>query len=179
MCAQQDLSLFLRLCLYFRFAENRPPRFSSNTTTISGKIGQQTVFSFSVSDADNDQIFVKLTTRDNSQVSTDFALQMLTNGRYQLVWTPTTTNDASISIEAGDSKGTKTFLHLFSILCACLNGGECTEVGANPDTDQLFQLQECYCQRGNQQVSFIYLLLCFLHGCLHRQNYISANVLPS
>ena len=31
---------------FFRFAENRPPQFSSTTTTISGKIGQQTIFSF-------------------------------------------------------------------------------------------------------------------------------------
>lgn len=103
---------------------------------------------FSVEDTNGDDVTTSLKDDPTSPAATAYSITETSKGRYTLAWTPTNLANVSLTLMAEDSRGEKTYLRLFIILCPCQNGGECTSIGASYNDDLLLQVQRCYCPKG-------------------------------
>ena len=72
----------------------------------------------------------------------------LGNGKYSYHWTVQDIGNFSLSIVATDSAGTSSLLVPQLIVCACVNGGQCTLDGVL-DTMASIVIQACTCPQGN------------------------------
>ena len=69
------------------------------------------------------------------------------DGTYTFIWTPQVTPTAGLSFVAIDTLGAATLHSTIVQVCACFNGGTCTEEGVLA-TNETVQTLTCLCDEG-------------------------------
>lgn len=125
------------------------PRFVYESLLFKARINEESEYTFSVEDSDGDKITAGLHPETPAPpAQSDVSLRQLSNGKFVLAWRPSFAANVSFTLLAEDSRGAKTSLRLLTSLCACENGGQCTNLNEKYDKDLLFTLQGCRCKKG-------------------------------
>lgn len=128
---------------------NSVPQFVYKSLLFEARINEESEYTFSVEDFDGDSITASLHPKSPAPpAQSDVLLRQVPNSKFVLSWRPSSAASVSFILLAEDSRGANTSLRLLATLCACENGGQCRDVGANYDKDLLFKLQRCRCKKG-------------------------------
>ena len=119
-------------------------------------VGEENIHTFTVNDTDDFNVTIEGGAPEGG-VLTDGG-----DGEYTFTWTPgVIPNISGLAFIATDSSGAAT-LHSPSVqVCACFNGGECTEEGVL-STNNLIVILTCLCDEGKVEIiiyKFINIIL--------------------
>ncbi len=92
-------------------------------------VGEENVYTFTVIDYTFNEI---MTVEVQGGTPLGGSLSSDGNATYTFVWTPETSPTSALSFVATDDLGASAMLTPFLQVCACFNGGECTEKGVPP-----------------------------------------------
>ena len=104
-------------------------------------VGEKNVYTFTVNDTSDFNVTIEGGAPEGGALSDDG------DGVYTFTWTPPTTPAGGLSFIAMDNSGAATLHSPVVHVCACFNGGQCTEQGV-PMTDELIQTLTCLCTEG-------------------------------
>ena len=104
-------------------------------------IGEESIYSLSVSDPDGNNFTLTLL----NEVPDDPKLEQ-TGEEYLFVWTLLDITNVTLTFVAMDSKGAATLFSPTVELCACANDGNCTRDGLLVNSPTL--VMNCHCSEG-------------------------------
>ena len=131
----------LPYCIIFFNVANSPPNITGDDAMLVN-IREENVYSFTVTDANDFNVSIQGDTPEDSE------LIDTGNGEYIFVWTPTEIPETGISFFAVDELEAASVHSPLVQVCACFNGGTCTEEGV-PATNDPVQVLACLCDPGN------------------------------
>ncbi len=106
-------------------------------------VGEENLYTFTVNDTDDFNVTKVGGIPEGGVLSEDGY------GEYTFTWTPgVIPNISGLLFVAMDSSGAATLHTPIVHVCACFNGGECTEEGVLLRNDLIFTLT-CLCDEGN------------------------------
>ena len=104
-------------------------------------VGEENVYIFTVNDTNDFNVTIEGGAPEGGVLSDDG------DGVYSFTWTPATIPTRELTFVAIDNAGAATVHSPFVKVCACFNGGECTEKGV-PSTNRQIQILTCLCTEG-------------------------------
>ena len=137
-------------------ADNMPPSIFG-PGIFSVNVGDENVYTFSVNDTNDFNVTIA------GGVPVGGVLNDEGNGVYTFIWTPPATPTDGVSFVATDIAGAATVHTPVLRVCACFNGGTCTEEGLLA-TGAVVQVLTCLCTDGKTSscISYLSLLLCII-----------------
>ena len=147
-CLPPHSSLFA-VCMHAPYYEqpiliipgNNPPTLTGDDV-FHVNVGEENIYTFTVNDTDDFNVTIEGGAPKDGVLTDDG------DGEYTFTWTPgVIPNISGLSLVATDSSGAAT-LHSPSVqVCACFNGGECTEEGVM-NINELYLILTCLCDDG-------------------------------
>ena len=122
------------------FVGNVPPNITGDNV-FRVNVGEENVYTFTVNDTNEFNVTIEGGAPVGSVLSDDG------NGAYTFTWTPPATPAGGLSFIAMDNSGAATLHTPIVQVCACFNGGQCTEQGV-PVTNELIRNLTCLCTEG-------------------------------
>ena len=104
-------------------------------------IGEDNVYTFSVDDTNDFNVTVEGGLPDGGIFSDEGA------GNYIFTWTPGAIPNDGLTFIAMDANGAASIHSPTVLVCACFNGGECTELGVLSTDNPVITLT-CLCDEG-------------------------------
>ena len=124
----------------FVFPGNSPPNITGDDIFFIN-VGEENVYTFLVNDTNEFNVTIEGRLPEGSALINDG------DEVYIFMWTPRATPADGVSFVAVDSMGAATLHSPVVQVCACFNGGECTEEGVQVTSD-LVQILTCLCTEG-------------------------------
>ena len=133
----------------FLLVGNSPPTITGDGV-FHVNVGEESIYTFQVNDTNDFNVTIEGGTPEGGVLSDDG------NGMYTFSWTTEVIPSISgLSFVAMDSSGAATLHSPLVQVCACFNGGECTEEGVL-STDELVQTLTCLCTEGMAKSTYQY-----------------------
>lgn len=107
-------------------------------------VGEENIYTFTITDyyyIDGYSVEIEGGTPPGGNLTSDG------NTTFTFSWTPETVPTHALSFIVTDDLGAASILSPFVQICACFNGGECTEQGV-PSTIDNIQSLNCLCTEG-------------------------------
>ena len=119
---------------------NSPPNITGDSLFVVN-VGEENAYSFFVNDTNE----FNVTIEGGAPEGADLVHEG--DGIYTLTWTLSSVPTSELSFVATDISGAATLHSPVIQICACFNGGVCTEDGV-PSTNELLQALTCLCTEG-------------------------------
>ena len=125
----------------FPFSGNNPPTITGDDV-FRVNVGEENTYIFRVNDTGDFNVMIEGGAPEGGVLTDDG------DEEYTFTWTPgVIPNISGLAFIATDSSGAATLHSPFVQVCACFNGGECTEEGVM-NINELFVILTCLCNEG-------------------------------